>query len=248
MLTHWQAVVIVNLFYDGREPPSGIFDDFLSLPALLYDVKTHPFLEIVKSSDGGQTQNASRYGPQIFTVRRYLISSCRGIYNTISHLDITETLIRAVINETNVRPCCTTHYLSDHHRMQFRSALHANDSLLINGYVFEPFLPEAFTRNRFASAYPPYRSENVHPMAISYSWADEKYDDVFMATSRATSEHLSAVAKGEGILATSAKYPNYAIAGTPLQELYGHHVGRLRAIKGNVDPKNIMGLAGGWRL
>ncbi len=44
------------------------------------------------------------------------------------------------------------------------------------------------------------------------------------------------------------KYPNYAIFGTPLEDMYGGNVERLRKIRAAIDPDNVIGLTGGWKL
>ena len=49
-------------------------------------------------------------------------------------------------------------------------------------------------------------------------------------------------------LQDAISYPNYALFGTPLEEMYGQHLGRLREIRKKYDPENIMGLAGGWKF
>jgi Berberine and berberine like len=36
--------------------------------------------------------------------------------------------------------------------------------------------------------------------------------------------------------------------GTPLEAMYGEHLERLCEIKKNYDPKDVMGLAGGWNF
>lgn len=61
---------------------------------------------------------------------------------------------------------------------------------------------------------------------------------------------LREVAIQEGIFdASSAVYPNYAIAGTTPEVLYGPaNAARLRSIKASVDPNNVMNLAGGFDI
>lgn len=44
------------------------------------------------------------------------------------------------------------------------------------------------------------------------------------------------------------RYPNYALADTPLVELYGDNVARLQEIKDKYDPNRVMSLAGGFKL
>ena len=49
-------------------------------------------------------------------------------------------------------------------------------------------------------------------------------------------------------LKNAAPYGNYALFGTPLEELYGGNLERLREIRMKYDPEDVMGLAGGWKL
>ena len=56
-----------------------------------------------------------------------------------------------------------------------------------------------------------------------------------------------ALADGQNV-SHAAKYPNYALFGTPLEDMYGGNVERLRKIRAAVDPEDVMGLAGGWKF
>lgn len=47
---------------------------------------------------------------------------------------------------------------------------------------------------------------------------------------------------------TASLYTNYAIFDTPLERMYGDNVQYLRAIKQEVDPNNVMALAGGFKF
>ena len=57
----------------------------------------------------------------------------------------------------------------------------------------------------------------------------------------------AAVADGQNV-SHAAVYPNYALFDTPLEDIYGANLPRLHAIKQKVDPNNVMGLAGGFKL
>jgi hypothetical protein len=56
-----------------------------------------------------------------------------------------------------------------------------------------------------------------------------------------------ALADGQN-LSHAAKYVNYALYGTPLKDIYGRNVERLRKIRAAIDPDGVMGLAGGWKF
>jgi hypothetical protein len=57
----------------------------------------------------------------------------------------------------------------------------------------------------------------------------------------------AAVADGQPV-AHASKYVNYALFSTPLEEIYGDNLDRLRKIRAAVDPNDVMGLAGGFKF
>ncbi len=69
------------------------------------------------------------------------------------------------------------------------------------------------------------------------------------STLRHISGSIRAVALADGQnVSRAVKYPNYALFGTPLEDIYGWNVKRLRKIKAAIDPGDVMGLAGGWKF
>ncbi|KAF9002469.1 hypothetical protein BDQ17DRAFT_1425793 [Cyathus striatus] len=70
------------LFYDGPNPPAGIFDAFLAIPYLTKDVSTRSLSSLVQSSPANAT-----YGQ-------------RGIFNTVSVLEYTPNMLDVILNET----------------------------------------------------------------------------------------------------------------------------------------------------
>jgi hypothetical protein len=59
--------------------------------------------------------------------------------------------------------------------------------------------------------------------------------------------HAAVLADGQD-LSQAAIYVNYALFGTPLEDIYGAHVPRLRKIRAEIDPEDVMGLAGGFKF
>lgn len=57
----------------------------------------------------------------------------------------------------------------------------------------------------------------------------------------------AAIEEGQDI-ASGPLYPNYAIFGTPLQDMYGDNVDKLKSLRQRVDPHDVMGLAGGFKF
>ena len=73
---------------------------------------------------------------------------------------------------------------------------------------------------------------------------------MFAAAVEESANRLSVVAKAEGLLLDHPKalYGNYVDANTPLVDIYGDNLPKLRALKAKIDPNNVMGLAGGFRF
>ena len=63
-----------------------------------------------------------------------------------------------------------------------------------------------------------------------------------------TASLIAAGMKDGQDLENVARYPNYALFGTPLEKMYGRNLERLRKIREKYDPKGIMRLAGGWKF
>jgi hypothetical protein len=80
-------MIIVNyMLYDAPTLPSGIFDELLTIPNIKADIGTRGMASLV--SAGNNTA---------------LLRGHRAMFSTVSVRDWTPALIRAVINETEVR-------------------------------------------------------------------------------------------------------------------------------------------------
>ncbi|KAF9245769.1 FAD-binding domain-containing protein [Melanogaster broomeanus] len=147
----------------------------------------------------------------------------RAIFNTISGLEYSKSFLDTIVNETTF----------------WGKSLDAE----FVSYVVEPFLPSLYT-HASSSAFPPTRSKGITPLKIYYSWANETSDDSMHDAARQSASTLSA----QSGVSDAARYPNYAMYDTPLESIYGHNVARLRDLKTQVDPTNVMGLAGGFKF
>jgi hypothetical protein len=126
--------------------------------------------------------------------------------------------------------------------------LYAQDKNMSLGSTLEPFDYGVFSHGS-DSAYPPDRSQAIFPTALDGIWSDSSLDDTMTSILRNISDtvHEVALADGQNI-SSAAKYPNYALFGTPLENMYGGNLDRLRQIRKDVDPEDVMGLTGGWRF
>jgi len=114
--------------------------------------------------------------------------------------------------------------------------------------TLEPFDEDFFSYGS-DSAYPPDRSQALFPAFITLQWTDASLDDKMASVVRHISDTIRDVAIADGQnVQHAAKYMNYAIYGTPLEEMYGGNVERLSKIRASIDPDNVMCLTGGWRF
>jgi len=59
--------------------------------------------------------------------------------------------------------------------------------------------------------------------------------------------HDAAVADGQNV-SHAVVYSNYALFSTPLEDMFGANLPRLRKIKNEIDPEKVIDLAGGFRF
>ncbi|KAJ7027714.1 FAD-binding domain-containing protein [Mycena alexandri] len=158
-------------------------------------------------------------------------AGARGAFHVATILDFTPTTIAAVVNETT-----------------FWGNKLADDGAFLVSYNIEPFLPSIYSHGP-ASAYPPARNAGYLPINLNFAWTPAKSDAIFHTALKESANHLTDVAVYAGqAVAQAPLYTNYALADTPLERMYGENLPRLRTIKAQVDPNNVMGLAGGFKF
>ncbi len=146
--------------------------------------------------------------------------------------DYSDNFLKAVVNET-----------------KFWGKKLSLASATFISYDIEPFLPSAFSQAIAESAaYPPNR-RHLLPTNIYYSWLLSLSDNLMFESIKQSTEHLSNVAATEGQdIGDLSLYGNYAVFDTPLEKIYGGNLDRLRNIKNQYDPNDVMGLSGGWKF
>lgn len=93
------------------------------------------------------------------------------------------------------------------------------------------------------------RSQAVFQSLTGAAWTNASIDSIIAPALRKAEAAVQAVAAADGQdVAHAAVYVNYAMFGTPLEETYGRNMPRLRKIRAVIDPKDVMGLAGGFKF
>ena len=123
------------------------------------------------------------------------------------------------------------------------------DKVGVVGYTIEPFLPSILSHNTTPTAYPPTRDHVYFPLNLYFGWLNATYDNDFYHAIRQSAKRIRDVAIDDGQdIANAPLYPNYAIFGTPLKDMYGANVDKLHVLKRAVDPDDVMGLTGGFKF
>jgi len=112
----------------------------------------------------------------------------------------------------------------------------------------EPFDSGLFSHGS-PSAHPPDRSRVIFPSVMVIWWSNASLDETVVRSLRQSSDTIRAAALADGQdVSHAAVYVNYALSDTPLEDMYGGNVERLREIKAAIDPDDVMGLAGGFKI
>jgi hypothetical protein len=114
----------------------------------------------------------------------------------------------------------------------------------------EPFGSTYFSHSK-GGAYPHSSSNPLLPLLLYFTWTSPTADVELHAAIKESTQTLlnAAVSEGQDIAGSKQiVYNNYALPDTPLQSLYGSNLPRLKQIKEQYDPHNVMGLTGGFKL
>ena len=113
----------------------------------------------------------------------------------------------------------------------------------------EPFTAGAFAAASGLEAFPHDQASACFPSLISVNWISPLSDVFWQQAAEDMVARLTAVAVAEGQdLSDCPYYPNYSLFNTPLNKIYLDNLPALQAYKAQIDPRNVMGLAGGFKL
>ncbi|KAI9446106.1 FAD-binding domain-containing protein [Lactarius indigo] len=127
----------------------------------------------------------------------------------------------------------------------YLASLDKNASVTV---TLEPFDSGVFSHGS-GSAFPPDRSQAIFPSVTGATWTNASMDGIVASALRKEKATIQAVALAEGQnVSHAAVYVNYALFGTPLEDIYRQNVARLRKIRAAIDPGDVMGLAGGFKF
>ncbi|KAL0061255.1 hypothetical protein AAF712_011913 [Marasmius tenuissimus] len=146
----------------------------------------------------------------------------RAIFNTVPLLELSPAVIDAVVNETKHWGLSLSLLTGTFHFLR-RRAIPLQPSL---AYLFSFGIP---THER------PDSSATQYLLRLGAQQSTAQLENV-------------AVSTGQAGVDTASRYPNYAIYDTPVSRIYGDNLGRLQATKASVDPDDVMGLAGGFKI
>ncbi|KAG9119994.1 hypothetical protein FRC07_004700 [Ceratobasidium sp. 392] len=155
----------------------------------------------------------------------------RGAFNTVSLKTYSSALIEQIANQSKY--------------WGTQGILHGATFI---SYDVEPFLPSMNARSK-GGAYP--HDDYLIPLNLYFAWQGELNDKFFIDALKESTRVIydQAVAEGQDIAgAKQIKYGNYAAAAENLESIYGANLARLRTIKSQYDPQNVMALAGGYRF
>ena len=114
--------------------------------------------------------------------------------------------------------------------------------------TMEPFASTLLSHGT-PSAYPPDRSHVFLPSELGIMWTNASLDATAAGALRQSAEVLRAALLADGQdLSHASVYVNYALFGTPLEDIYGENVPRLCKIRAEIDPEDVMGLTGGFKF
>ncbi|KAF9527189.1 hypothetical protein CPB83DRAFT_935955 [Crepidotus variabilis] len=226
-----------SFFAEVSDPKAALISNYIYASGMLfYDGPTPPkdiFERFTRIPSLTQNVSTLSYVDHFFAVSANVNATAgiRSKSSTISLTALTTDILDVVVSE-----------------LQYWGEK-LGDNTTFFAYNAEPFIPSAYSHNISETAYPSVRSPALLPFEIEFGWTDPAKDSAFFDAFKQTTAKINAAAIQQGQkIADLPVYPNYALQDTPLQLIYGDNLPRLKDIKAKIDPSNVMGLAGGFKL
>jgi hypothetical protein len=137
------------------------------------------------------------------------------------------------------------------HRQVFGRRAENEGSAILLATSIEPFQPSAFSKTRAGGSAYPHASvdgQAFSPFNLVVVWTDPADDAHYVALLQDLGFVIRGKARSLGAYVDGAlTYPNYAVADTKLEDMYGvDGVRRLANIRKRWDPRDVMSLTGGF--
>ena len=133
---------------------------------------------------------------------------------------------------------------------QLNSTYGSRSDILI-AFLIEPYISTYLDKSQ-GGAYPhPASSTPLFPIGIQLGWILPSEDGLFLNQLETSRKTILQLALNDGQKVGGAKqilYPNFGPVNTPLSRMYGNNVAKLRKIRKDWDPDNVMYLTGGFKF
>ncbi|KAF6762009.1 FAD-binding domain-containing protein [Ephemerocybe angulata] len=224
-----KAAILTTYNFVGGQPGISllIFYDWPTQPEGIFD----EFLAIPHFTKDVKTRS---FLSLVTSSPVQVTTGLRAHFQMVPVLEYTPEFLKAVVNQTNYWGTRLT---------------------LLSGAFFsfaaEPFQQDIYTHSLpNTRAYPPTGAQFFSPFNIFFGWTDPFKDDLFTGAVVQSANALvaAATAQGQSNLAGVPLYPNYASKSVSVEQVWGANLPRLKALKRRVDPNNVMGLAGGFKV
>jgi len=221
-----QFISSIALFYDAPIAPPGTFDEFLSIPGpIMKDIQTRNFTKFLSDSFGDGTLGI---GP-IFNIVQHVIPVIKYTLPILKQMELDIKSAAASL-----------------------AAQFPQTPAFVVSISPEPFInPNAHDTG---GAFPHPSSRPVTPASPFIAWVPTAADPanqgpVVTAALKNMTQSVQAVAIAQNqSRADDLLYPNYALADTPLELVYGQNIAQLRKLARKFDPQGVMKLTGGFKL
>ena len=177
-----------------------------------------------------------------------------GIYRWTKYLN--EVNIFLVFNSGRVTMVAVTGIGTEFLGGLLNHMIHLNSTYGSRSDVFISFLIEplisTYLDNSQLGAYPHEASSTpLFPVGIQLGWVLPSEDNIFLSQLESSRKTILQLALNDGQKVGGAKqilYPNFAPENTPLSQMYGKNLAKLRKIRKDWDPDNVMYLTGGFKF